>query len=390
MTQDLLITTDNPIGFVSIDDTRFPLAVGGIRMISGVSANEVKLLSRSMSFKLHSFGFPMSGGKGGVDSDDPTDFFKYIANPQVKNIINGTSSLQFITGPDIGTSEDLYYDALRSAGLEKHIRKGLLSGISSRYGLPLDNLITAYGVVVACEELLSIEVPRGTDPLLGKSFSIEGFGKVGTGLVKLLENRTKIVAISTRYGTITDPDGLDISRLLDLQSQFGDNCVYEYGAEVHPTDHLFTVTADILVPGARTEVIDSNIAQKIINVGTRHIVPVSNYPYTSEGLEILSDTHITVFPDFIASAGAVIAAMIEFANVGGESEAFDLVHAAISYETKDLLMAIKACGDGSMTMYELALQRANARREELVTENTSSISDIANKVISTYLPHLLH
>ncbi|MHA2501699.1 MAG: Glu/Leu/Phe/Val dehydrogenase dimerization domain-containing protein, partial [Candidatus Kariarchaeaceae archaeon] len=134
MIQDLLLTTDNPTGFVSIDDTRFSLAVGGIRMISGVSANEVKLLSRSMSLKLHSFGFPMSGGKGGVDSDDASDFFKYIATPQVTNIINGTPSLQFITGPDIGTSEDLYYEALRSAGLEMHIRKGLLSGISSRYG----------------------------------------------------------------------------------------------------------------------------------------------------------------------------------------------------------------------------------------------------------------
>ena len=211
------ITTQDPQGYVHIDDARFPIAIGGIRLINNLNKEEVKDLARAMSLKLHIFGFPMSGGKGGIASDDMQDFYKFISHPEVKELIAGqhVNKVQLITGPDIGTSEEEYYIALEKAGLQQFIRKGLLSNISTKYSLPLDNIVTAYGAIVASDVLLrTLDLNSETGNI---RYVIEGFGKVGTGIAAILHGNANLVGISTQYGSIRDTDGFDILQLIALQ-----------------------------------------------------------------------------------------------------------------------------------------------------------------------------
>ena len=192
------LNTKQPVGNIHIEDTRFGFAAGGIRLIKGVSQEEVIQLAEAMSLKLHIFGFPMSGAKGGIDSDNMEDFYNFVAQPEVKELINGTNQfdLQLITGPDIGTSEEEYYIALEKAGLKHLIRKGLLSRKSEIYDLPLDNVVTAYGAIIASEvvlELLGLKLLKNNKIKV----VIEGFGKVGTGIRKKSCKQLQTVAVPT-------------------------------------------------------------------------------------------------------------------------------------------------------------------------------------------------
>lgn len=385
------VITQDPEGYVHIDDSRFPIAIGGIRLIKGVDKTEVQELAKAMSLKLHIFGFPMSGGKGGVASDDMQNFYKFISKFEIKELISGRhkNNVQLITGPDIGTSEDEYYKALENAELKEFIRKGLLSQNSIKYSLPLDNIVTAYGAIVASEVLLgTLGISLETENV---KFVIEGFGKVGTGLAAILHKKANLVGISTRYGSIQNEDGFDILKLIEQQKILGDYLVDEFQNKKQVQD-LFEIPCDILIPGARTGVITKEIAQKIIDFSKpKAIVPVSNAPYTIEGLQLLQDHNIICFPDFIASAGAVIAAMIEFAEAGGEEEAMQLVKNAITKETEDLIEDTQNSTGSLKLLYNIAMDKSQRRKLEILksietTKEPLSIKNLAVEIIKNYMP----
>lgn len=385
------LNTSKPVGYIHIDDTRFDLAVGGIRLIQGVNKDEVIQLAEAMSLKLHIFGFPISGAKGGINSDEMSDFYDFVAHSDVKKLISGKNkfNIQMITGPDIGTSEEEYYIALEKAGMSHLIRKGLLSRNSKNYGLPLDNVVTAYGVIIASDVVLST---LGYSLLENKGVkvAIEGFGKVGTGIAAILSDKAKIVGVSTRYGSIKNDEGFDIPELINLQHQFGDNFVSKFD-NVELPEKLFEVPCDLLIPGARTAALTEEIAELILNHSKpKAIVPVSNAPYTSEGLKLLQSGDIICFPDFIASAGAVIAAMVEFANAGEEDEAMNLVEQATRKESNLILNETKAKTGSYLLVYDIAVEKSKKNKEVLVKqliENPESldIQKLAQRVIDKYL-----
>ncbi|OLS19622.1 MAG: Cryptic catabolic NAD-specific glutamate dehydrogenase GudB, partial [Candidatus Heimdallarchaeota archaeon LC_2] len=89
-----------------------------------------------------------------------------------------------------------------------------------------------------------------------------------------------IVGISTRYGSIRNDEGFDISELIKLQNQFGDKLIDKFD-NVEVPEKLFEIPCDLLIPGARTGVLTEKIANSIINFSKpKAIVPVSNAPYT--------------------------------------------------------------------------------------------------------------
>lgn len=371
----------NPEGFVVFHDNAFNLGIGGIRLIKGVDLMETKLLAESMSQKLHMLNLPMSGAKGGINSDKIQDFYTFIY--KIKDLIRGDGDMQFITGPDMGTSEEEYYIALEKSDLSEYIRPGLLSLPSVNYhSLPLDNIVTALGALVCCEELVRRD--KNKDPLLNKRFVLEGFGKVGTGIASIIKGRSKLVALSTRYGMIRADDGFNIDNILEMQTKFGDKFIFEMNRKVYPTEKLFEVPTDFLIPGARTHVIGGKVVDEIIKVRPI-IVPVSNAPYTEEGISKLENSGIMCFPDFVSSAGAVIAAMAEFAGKDTENQALAVVREVQQIQTRELLRAGKACGIPT-SLYRLAKDMVKTNRDIIVetVEQNFSIQDIARNFISEF------
>jgi glutamate dehydrogenase/leucine dehydrogenase len=136
--------------------------------------------------------------------------------------------------------------------------------------------------------------------------AIEGFGKVGGGVATEVTRRGgRVVAVSTLAGCLSDPAGLDVGRLLALRAGHGDRCVTVYGAPAGPPAQLFTVAADVLVPGTRPGAITAATA-RALPAAVRVVAPAANAPYTRAGAAELHRRGILALPDFISNAGAVL------------------------------------------------------------------------------------
>jgi glutamate dehydrogenase (NAD(P)+) len=284
-------------GFIVFDLPGAPASAGGTRLAPDVTASEVALLARAMTYKYAALGARVGGAKAGVVGD-PADsagragqMARYCA--EIRPLAD---SGRFLTGPDMGTSEE-DFAPLRA-------RRAVPSAISAVVDdLPFEDLLTGYGVVVAAEAALTAGQAGGWG---GQRAAIEGFGKVGGGVAREVVRRGgRVVALSTLAGCVEDPAGLDIERLLELRRQFGDDCIARAGLPVGPPARLFAADADVIVPGARPGAISGPVAASLAP-GVRVVAPAANVPYTAAGAEFLRRRGIAALPDFVCNAGAVL------------------------------------------------------------------------------------
>jgi glutamate dehydrogenase (NAD(P)+) len=281
-------------GFVVFDLPGAPLAAGGTRLAPDVSAAEVAVLARSMTYKFAVLGAQVGGAKAGVRGD-PADLAgkaalmaRYCA--EIRPL---TDAGRFLTGPDMGTAEE-DFAPLRERRSAPSAMRAVLEGV------PFEDVLTGYGVAAAAGTALG-----GT--WHGRTVAVEGFGKVGGGVAREVTRRGgRVVALSTLAGCVADPSGLDVEQMLALRRAHGDACVRYYGRPVMPPHQLFTeVDAEVLVPGTRPGAIDAETA-RALPPGVRVVAPAANAPYTEAGAGVLRQRGIVALPDFVCNAGAVI------------------------------------------------------------------------------------
>ncbi|MGH3394841.1 MAG: Glu/Leu/Phe/Val dehydrogenase dimerization domain-containing protein [Streptosporangiaceae bacterium] len=288
-----IISLSTVPGCIVFDLPGAAVAAGGTRLAPDVTAAEVGLLARAMTYKFAALGAQVGGAKAGVVGD-PADrparaeqMARYCA--EIRPL---TDSGRFLTGPDMGTFEE-DFAPLRA-------RQAAPAAIGAVVdGVPFEDVLTGYGVAVAAQTALGGDWP-------GRSVAIEGFGKVGGGVAAEVARRGgRVVAVSTVRGCLADPAGLDTGRLLALRREHGDACVEHYGRPVAPPPALFTTEADVLVPGTRPGAISRAVA-RALPASVRVVAPAANVPYTRAGAEVLQQRGIAALPDFVCNAGAVI------------------------------------------------------------------------------------
>jgi glutamate dehydrogenase (NAD(P)+) len=163
--------------------------------------------------------------------------------------------------------------------------------------------VAGYGVAEVTDEAVGL---LGLS-IAGVRVAIQGFGAVGRATAKRLgELGATVVAVSSVSGTLHDPDGLDVPRLLELATELGDDAVKAYGSgPVEPTGHELRVPAEVLVPAATQDVIDEDLAR---DLSAKLIIEGANLPTSPAAQRILHQRGVTLVPDFIANAGGVVAA----------------------------------------------------------------------------------
>jgi glutamate dehydrogenase/leucine dehydrogenase len=286
-------------GFIVFDLPGAPVSAGGTRLAPDVTASEVAMLARAMTYKFAALGADVGGAKAGVVGDpaDPAGRAARMAR-YCEEIRPLAESGRFLTGPDMGTFEEDFTPLRR--------QRAVPTAISAVVDdVPFEDVLTGYGVAVAAETGLRSLTGGGWD---GRSAAIEGFGKVGGGVAREVARRGgRVVALSTVAGSIRVPAGLglDVERLLALRRIHGDDCIAHYGLAVAPPAELFAAEADVLVPGARPGVISGPVAQALAPA-VRVIAPAANVPYTRLGADALHRRGIAALPDFVCNAGAVI------------------------------------------------------------------------------------
>jgi glutamate dehydrogenase (NAD(P)+) len=284
-------------GFVVFDLPGAQVSAGGTRLAPDVTVAEVALLARAMTYKYGVLGVQIGGAKAGLRGD-PADRAGHAALmarfcAEIRPLADAG---RLLTGPDMGTSEEDF-------GLLRE-RRAAPAAISSVVdGVAFEDVVTGFGVAVAAETALAARWGGGW---AGRSVAIEGFGKVGGGVATEVTRRGgRVVAVSTVAGSLADPGGLDVARLLELREQHGDGCITEYGRPISPLAGLFAVAADVLVPGTRPGVISGRIAAAL-PPELRVVAPAANVPYTKAGAGALHQRGILALPDFVCNAGAVI------------------------------------------------------------------------------------
>src|SRR6266699_2789134 len=185
-----------------------------------------------MTYKFAALQTRVAGAKAGLAAD-PADraaradlMARYCA--EIRPLTDGG---RFLTGPDMGTSEQDFAPLRERRAAPAAIRAAI-------GGVPFEDVLTGYGVAVAAETALRAGRGGGWD---GRSVAIEGFGKVGGGVAREVISRGgRVVAVSTVAGCVAEAPGLDVERLLALRREHGDACVVHYGRPVMPPHQLFT------------------------------------------------------------------------------------------------------------------------------------------------------
>ena len=229
----------------------------------------------------------------------------------------------YIPGPDMGTDEMcmawVHDEIGRAVGLPREIG-----------GIPLDEIgATGFGVAVAAEvaqEFCDVKLD-------GARIAVQGFGAVGQHAARQLAARGAVlVAAADSRNTVTSKSGFDIDALIETKRQQGRLSAHP-GSGVHESEHIVGVDCDILIPAARPDVLTGKNADA---VKAKLILQGANIPATTAAEEALHSRGILSVPDFIANAGGVICASVEF-HGGSEAAAFAEIDDKIKRNTREVL-----------------------------------------------------
>jgi glutamate dehydrogenase (NAD(P)+) len=336
-------------GVLVVDNVAAGPSIGGLRMAEDVSAEECFRLARAMTLKNAAAGLRHGGGKS-VLFGDPK-----MAPADKEHLVRGFAAAlrdisDYIFGPDMGTDEvamGWVHDEIgRSVGLIREIG-----------GIPLDEIgATGWGLLHAAE----VASERADLTLSGARVVVQGFGAVGRHAARFLaEKGAVLVAASDSRGTISDPEGLDLAALSALKAA-GKSVRDLAGGKQGDVEAVIDIPCDIWIPAARPDVIT---AANVERLETKLVLQGANVPITGEAERRLHEKGILNIPDFIANAGGVICAAMEYAGAS-ESAALQAIAEKIRRNTEEVLtMAAERQTSPREAANELALARVRRAME---------------------------
>ncbi|TWH03179.1 valine dehydrogenase (NAD+) [Nocardioides sp. J9] len=260
---------------IAIHDTRLGPALGGTRFHHYASEAEaltdVLRLSQGMTHKAAAAGLPLGGGKAVIIGDPATTKTPELLAAYGRFV--DTLAGRYFTAADVGTTaDDLDVVATRTKYVVGHNGGSGDSGFSTAYG-------------VFCSLRTAAEHRWGPDGLRGRSVGVEGVGKVGTHLVRLLLEAGARV-------TVADPYEPGVTRLraahpeVEVRGSVLDAPVDVYapcalGATLTPSS-VDAIRASVVCGAANNQLLHSSVAA------------------------LLQRRDITWVPDFVANAGGLI------------------------------------------------------------------------------------
>jgi len=336
-------------GIVVIDNTAIGPAKGGIRLQPDVTVQEVFGLARAMTWKNALAGIPFGGAKSGILAKPGPE--KAAIVKAFAEAIAPLVPSRYVPGPDMNMGEAEMGLIAETIGTPK----AATGKPASMGGLPHELGSTGYGVFLSTEVALEHAKIREE----GATVAIEGFGNVGTFTAKFLsEKGAKIIAVSDSKGTAYLESGLNYETLMKVKQEKGTVTAYP-GATVLDAAQLFSLKCDVLIPGARPNVIHE---RNMESIRAKIIVEAANIPMTPQVELALVKKGMLIIPDFVANAGGVISSYVEFKG-GDEKEMFSLVKERIIENTRNVLARAKG-GDLRSAALLLAKEKVTAAMEK--------------------------
>jgi glutamate dehydrogenase (NAD(P)+) len=282
---------------------------GGVRFHPAVDIDEVRALAALMTWKTAIINIPFGGAKGGVTCDPKklsiTELEK-VAKSYMSKIDLVIGPYRDIPAPDMNTNAQVMAWMMSEYGKKHGHTLAIVTGKPVALGGSLGREeATGRGCVYIVKEACK---DYGID--LQNSVSvIQGFGNVGSNAAKfMVEEGSKVVAVSDVRGGIYNPKGLDIPALIRYRDETGGISGFP-DSEKLSNEEILELPCDILIPAALEGVIYYGNASKI---NAKLIVEAANAPTTIRADEVLESRNIPVIPDIIANSGGVIVSYFEW------------------------------------------------------------------------------
>ncbi len=309
-----------------VDNVAKGPSIGGVRMAPDVSTEECVRLARAMTLKNAAAGLAHGGGKA-VLYGDPK-----MPKPDKERLIRALArSLeeveQYIFAPDMGTDEECMAwvkdEIGRVVALPREIG-----------GIPLDEIgATGFGISHVAEVAI-----RFCDfELEGARFVVQGFGAVGRHTARFLTAKGAVlVGVADSGGAIHNPKGLDVAALIELKHEGKSVADYENATKL-ARDDVVGIECDVWIPAARPDVVHEDNVERL---NCRLVIQGANIPFTEGAEKTLHDKGVLCVPDFIANAGGVICAAMEYQGAS-ESMAFQVIQEKLRRNTEQVLESAK-------------------------------------------------
>ena len=309
-----------------VDNIAAGPSVGGLRMAPDVSTLECSRLARAMTLKNAAAGLPHGGGKS-VLYGDPR-MLKADKEQLIRAFASSLRGVQeYIFGPDMGTDEEcmawIRDEIGRAVGLPRELG-----------GIPLDEIgATGWGISHVAE----VAAPYCDLKLDGARVVVQGFGAVGKHAARFLDSLgTVLVGAADSQGTIYHPHGLNLAALLELKRQGRSVIDYPDGQRLD-RDAVIGLECDIWIPAARPDVIhEDNVAR----LNTKLVIQGANIPITPGAERYLHEKGVLCIPDFIANAGGVICAALEYRGAS-EVIALEVIEEKLRRNTEQVLATVR-------------------------------------------------
>ena len=311
-------------GWRSVHSEHFEPAKGGIRYDINASQEEVEALAALMTYKCAIIEVPYGGSKGALKIN-PKDWTKSeiekITRRFAQELIKRDliHPAQNVPAPDVGTGAEemawiadeyrrIYPTDINALACVtgKPIQKGGLVGRSEATGRGVQYIIREF--FRHEEDYLKAGFKGG---LKDKKVVVQGLGNVGYHAAKFLEEEDgcRIVCVMEHNGAILNPDGLNVKKIKQYQSEHGSFEGCSEGKFETNTSECLTMKCDILIPAAKENVIDKTNAE---GIQAKLIVEAANGPITFEADGLLNGRNITIIPDIMANAGGVAVSYFEW------------------------------------------------------------------------------
>lgn len=309
-----------------VDNVAKGPSIGGVRMAPDVSTEECFRLARAMTFKNAAAGLPHGGGKVVLYGDPKME------QAEKQKLLRGLAQAlrneeSYIFAPDMGTDEEcmawIRDEIGRVVALPREIG-----------GIPLDEIgATGFGL----SHVVDVALNYCDFELEGARFVVQGFGAVGKHVTRFLAAKGAIpVGVADSTGAIHNPEGLDVDQLLVLKEAGKGVTAYEE-AEKLERDAVIDIECDIWIPAARPDVVNE---ENVHRLNTRLVVEGANIPFTLGAEKYLHDKGVLCVPDFIANAGGVICAAMEY-HGASQAVAFQTIEEKLRRNTEQVLETAK-------------------------------------------------
>ncbi len=305
-----------------VDNLAAGPALGGVRMAPDVTTEECFRLARAMTLKNAAAGLPHGGAKV-VLYGDPK-----MPKPDKERLIRALACAlrneqEYIFAPDMGTDEECM------AWVKDEI--GRVVGLPAEIGgIPLDEIgATGWGLCQVTDVALDY-----CDFQLEKArIVIQGFGAVGRPAAGFLAaKKALLVGVADSGGAVFNPDGLDVDELIRLKE--AGECVtcYPRGQKLD-REAVIDCDCDIWIPAARPDVVNEDNVHRL---KAKLVIQGANIPFTYGAEKYLHEKGVLCVPDFIANAGGVICAAMEYRGAS-QAAVFQAIEEKVRFNTRLVL-----------------------------------------------------